>query len=75
MVQRFVVERLIRDDELTITPADALFSSGLLSSFAVTQLIVFLEDSFSIRIPITEVTLDDFDTIERIVRVVTRFRR
>ena len=71
-MREYVLRELVRDDDLELARDEAIFSSGLLDSFAVTQLICFLEDRFAIRIPISEVTLEDFDTIGKILDLVAR---
>ncbi len=45
-----------------------LFSSGLLDSLAMLQLIGFLEKSAGIRIRAEDVTLENFDTVAGIMR-------
>lgn len=50
------------DDE---TP---LFSSGLIDSFALVDLILLIERECRIRVGPTEVTLDNLDSIARILR-------
>lgn len=45
-----------------------LFSSGALDSVAMLNLITFVEDRTGIEIRADEVTLENFDTIERILR-------
>ena len=69
---RAYIVREVADEDLNLAGDEAIFSAGLLDSFAVTPLILFLEDRFRIRIPIGDVALEDFDTIERILAVVTR---
>ena len=49
-----------------------LFSSGMIDSFAMVSLIVFIERSCGIRIKPTEVTMDNLDSIERILRLADR---
>jgi acyl carrier protein len=73
-VRRYLLQELIRDDELDLDRHEAIFSSGLLDSFSVTQLICFLEDQFGIKITISEVTLQDFDTIAKILDLVGRLQ-
>lgn len=52
-------------------PVDAetpLFSSGALDSIAMISLIAFVEQELDIEIRADEVTLENFDTAERISR-------
>lgn len=53
---------------------DRLFSSGVLDSFGVLELIAFLEDTFTISIDTATLDLQEFDTITRIAEVVDRAR-
>lgn len=52
------------DDE---TP---LFSSGIVDSFGVLELIAFLEETFAIEIDTSEHELRDFDTVRKIAGLV-----
>lgn len=54
-------------------PLDAeteLFSSGLLDSVAMVNLIAHIEDQARIEVRASDVTLDNFDTIARILAYV-----
>jgi D-alanine--poly(phosphoribitol) ligase subunit 2 len=73
-VRRYLLQELLRDEELDLDRDEAIFSSGLLDSFSVTQLICFLEDQFGIKIAISDVTLQDFDTIGKILALVGRLQ-
>ena len=58
-----------------LEPADfeddtLLFSSGLLDSFSMVDLIMFIEEAAGIRVHPIDVTLDNFDSIERILAFV-----
>ena len=73
-VRRYLLHDLIRDEEMDLERDEPIFSSGLLDSFSVTQLICFLEDQFGIKIAVSEVTLPDFDTVGKILVLVGRLR-
>ena len=45
----------------------ALFSTGTLDSFAMTDLVAFIEKSCSFRIKAKEITLQNFDSISKIL--------
>ena len=51
---------------LPIGPDESLFESGVLDSFALTDMVGALEREFSIRIPDSDLTPRKFDSIERI---------
>ena len=47
--------------------SESLFDSGLLDSFALTDLVAAIEKEFSIRIPDSDLNPRKFDSIERIL--------
>jgi len=51
---------------LPIGPDESLFESGVLDSFALTDMVGVLEREFSIRIPDSDLTPRKFDSIARI---------
>jgi len=54
---------------------DPLFSSGIVDSFGVLELIAFLEDTFHISIDTTHHELMEFDSVNQIVALVERALR
>lgn len=53
---------------------EPLFSSGLVDSFALVTLMMHLENSGGFRINPADVTLDNLDTVERILAYMARVR-
>jgi acyl carrier protein len=51
---------------LPVDPEESLFESGVLDSFALTDMVAALEREFSIRIPDSDLTPRKFDSIARI---------
>jgi acyl carrier protein len=70
----FIVRRFSLDPA-ELTPTTPLFSSGLLDSFHLIELITQVEAESGIRISPGEVSLDNLDTTERILRFVEGKRR
>ena len=60
-----IVEKL-SGKPLTIGPDESLFESGVLDSFALTDMVGAAREEFSIRIPDGDLTPRKFDSIERI---------
>ena len=59
-------------DTSDMDDSTALFSSGIVDSFALVSLITFLEQSGSFRMNPLDVNLDNLDSIERILEFVDR---
>ncbi len=54
---------------------NGLITEGLLESFDLIQLIALLEAEFSIKIGSQYVTIENFDSLERIVKLVENLRK
>ena len=57
----------VRIDTSKIGPETLLFSSGLIDSFSMVELVLFIEMSCGIKMKPSEVNLDNIDSIERII--------
>jgi acyl carrier protein len=57
-------------DTSDISDATPLFSSNLLDSFSIVELIAFIEAQGEIRVDAWDVSLDNLDSIERILQFV-----
>ncbi len=62
-------ERLGVDTE-GVDDATPLFSSSLLDSFSIVELMAFIESEAGIRMDAWDVTLDNLDSVERILKYV-----
>jgi acyl carrier protein len=53
---------------------EPLFSTGVIDSFGVLELIAFLEDTFQVTIDTDRHELAEFDTVNKIGALVSRLR-
>jgi acyl carrier protein len=70
ITRQFLVDRLESQfglDAAELSDQTPLFSTGMLDSFSVAELLVFLEEKGNFRVEATEVTLDNLDSIARIL--------
>lgn len=70
-LQRWLLEEWDLDK---VEPDAALFSSGLLDSVAMIDLMDFIEASFGVKMKWHEVSLDNLDSITRITDFIARRR-
>jgi len=57
-------------DSASVSEDSPLFSSGIIDSFSLVSLMAFIEDKGNLRINPSEVTIDNLDSIERILKFV-----
>ncbi len=65
-VRAFTLKELLKDPDQNLGNDDALFSSGLIDSFAMAQVGVFIETEFNLYIPDPELTIENMDTLNQI---------
>jgi D-alanine--poly(phosphoribitol) ligase subunit 2 len=51
---------------------ESLFDSGVLDSFALPELVMALEQAFSIKIPDSDLNADTFESVDKISSYVQR---
>ena len=55
-----------------LTSDMSLFRDGLLDSMKMVELIAFVEETFRFRISPVDITVENFDSVDRIVGLITR---
>jgi acyl carrier protein len=73
-ISTFISTELLKDPDRKIATDEALISSGLVDSFSLVDLALFIEETFDARIDDTELTADVFDTIEELVALISARR-
>ena len=74
MISTSMLNTYLRDDLdvdfVDLTDDSALFSSGIIDSFALVSLMALLEDKGGIRISPSDVNVENFDSITRMMNFV-----
>ena len=69
-ILQYIKTELLADEQMDLTADDDLLGSSLISSMAVFRLISFLEETFSVRIPPEEMTIEHFMTVNAMAAYV-----
>ncbi len=64
IVKEFMEEGVILQDD------HSLFGSGVVSSLGVIELLVFIQKDFHVVINAAEISVDNFDTVEEMMRLI-----
>lgn len=65
-VRAFTLKELLKNPDYPLKDDEPLFSSGLIDSFAMAQVGVYVETEFDLYIPDPELTVENMDTPEQI---------
>jgi len=69
-LQTGIANDILNLPQKVIEPGEALISSGLIDSFSLVDLAMFVEDTFNVRIEDTELNSDTFDTLTQLAEIV-----
>ena len=68
---KFIAEKILKQPNKVISPDEALISSGLIDSFSLMDLALFIEDTFGVRIEDTELNVQTFDNLTQLAALIS----
>lgn len=71
-LRKYITAELMRDANYQLGDDEALISGGLIDSFSLVELQLFIEQKFGVFIDDTELTTDNIDCLNDIVALVEK---
>jgi len=71
-LRTYITEELIRDPDYDLADDEGIITEGLMDSFALAELAVYVEETFGVNIPDPDLTVAKMDTLNQIVARVMR---
>ena len=69
-IAKFIAEKILKQPNKVITADEALISSGLIDSFSLMDLALFIEDTFGVRVEDTELNAETFDNLNQLAALI-----
>jgi acyl carrier protein len=69
-VERFVATQILKQPNRKLAADEPLLSSGLIDSFSLMDLALYVEDTFGVRIEDTELNADVFDNLNQLSALI-----
>lgn len=69
-LSQYIVIEILKQSKREIAADEALISSGLIDSFNLVDLALYVEDNYSVHIDDTELNADTFDTLDQLVSLI-----
>ena len=66
----FIATTILKQPKRAIDDAEPLISNGLIDSFSLMDLALFVEDTFGVRIEDTELNADTFDNLTQLTSLI-----
>jgi len=69
-IEKYIASQVLKQPNRKIARDEALISSGLIDSFSLMDLALFVEDTFGVRIEDTELNAETFDNLAQLVSLI-----
>ena len=66
----FIATTILKQPKRSIGDSESLISTGLIDSFSLMDLALFVEDMFGVHIEDTELNADTFDTLTQLTSLI-----
>ena len=70
ILSKQIAEKILKQPSRVISADEALISSGLIDSFSLVDLGLFVEDTFGVRIEDFELQASTFDTLNQLAALI-----
>jgi acyl carrier protein len=69
-LERFIATQILKQPDRKIAANEPLISSGLIDSFSLMDLALYVEDTFGVRVEDTELNANTFDNLSQLAELV-----
>jgi acyl carrier protein len=69
-LSQYIATEILKQPKRNIGAHEPLISSGLIDSFHLVDLALYVEDTFGVHIDDTELNADTFDTLEQLAALI-----
>ena len=69
-LSNFIAKNILKQPGRVIDADENLISSGLIDSFSLMDLALFIEDTYGVRIEHTELNSDTFDSLNQLAALI-----
>ena len=70
VLSTYISTSILKQPKRMISNHEPLISSGLIDSFSLVDLALFIEDSFGVHIDDTELNAQTFDTLDQLANLI-----
>ncbi len=69
-IEKYIATQILKQPNRKIPADEKLISSGLIDSFSLMDLALFVEDTFGVRIEDTELNAQTFDNLNQLASLI-----
>ena len=69
-LEQYIASKILKQPNRKIEPNESLISGGLIDSFSLVDLALFVEDTFGVHIDDSELNAQTFDSLDQLVALI-----
>ncbi len=69
-IAQYITSKILKQPNRQLSETEPLISSGLIDSFSLVDLGLFVEDQFGVRLDDTELNAQTFDTLTQLAELI-----
>jgi acyl carrier protein len=69
-LSQYISIQILKQPKRQIAPDEALISGGLIDSFSLVDLALYVEDAFGVHLDDTELNANSFDTLAQLAAII-----
>lgn len=69
-LEKYIATQVLKQPNRRISPEEPIISSGLIDSFSLMDLALYVEDTFGVRIEDTELNANTFDNLNQLAALI-----
>lgn len=69
-LSRYITSNILKQPNRQLNPDEPLISSGLIDSFSLVDLALFIEDTYMVKIEDTELNAKTFDNLNDLTQII-----
>jgi acyl carrier protein len=70
-LSQYIANTILNQPQRIITPQEPIISSGILDSFHLVDLALYIEDHYGVRIEDTELNRQTFDNLDQLATLIS----
>lgn len=75
-IKTYITETFLYDQgHVALTNHASLLAGGIIDSIRIVQLISFLQKEFQVEVQLEDLTIENFESVQTIARLVLRYRQ
>ena len=74
-LNEYITTQILKRPDRTLKPDELLISGGLIDSFSLVDLSLFVEQTWGVRLDDTELIAETFDTLDQLAELIKKKQR